>query len=63
MGIPMTNTQKDIYMQEFSDLLSSYQGSSERLPSHVEIHCKKASKDFEYLNVHPCSQQWILAGP
>ena len=44
-------------------LLSPYQGSSERLTSRVKIRCKRASKDFENLNIFPVSKQWILAGP
>ena len=32
-------------------LLSLYQGSSERLTSSDKIRCKRASKDFENLNI------------
>ena len=40
--------------QPFTDLLSPYHCSSEQLTTRVQIRCKPASKDFEYLNIHPC---------
>ena len=35
-------------------LLSSYQGSSERLTSRAKIRCMRAPKDFENLTIFRC---------
>ena len=44
-GLPTTNL--GTAGQPFTDLLSPYQGSSKRLTNRVQVHCQRASKDFE----------------
>ena len=50
--------------QPFTYLLSPYRSFSERLTSRVQIRCKQALKNFEYLNIHRCfsamDTRWTL---